>query len=182
MESVQIAPNQIDRFTGYQVNISSDHAYIHQGIGFTISSESPSVAAAATYAIALQIPDGVFVHLRPTKWSSTANIGELKMFEGSTFTGGSAITPVNHNRNSKNTTKVVATGGVTATNTNAILLFNETAGTGGGPASLSGGSGGQDEEWVLRPNRTYVFQFENIGATTATVFYYNFFWYEEVMG
>jgi len=182
MESVQVAPNQVDGITGYQVNLTSDHAYIHQGIGFTISNESPSVAAAATYAVALVIPDGVFVHLRPTKWSTTANLGELKLFEGSTFTSGSALTPVNRNRNVKRLSKVAVTGGVTATNTAAVLLYNETAGTGGNPSARGGGGASQNDEWVLRPNRTYVFQFENIGATTATVFYFDFFWYEESAG
>lgn len=182
MDTVLIGKEQVDHLTGYQVNVSSDHAYIHQGIGFNLPGESPSVAAGSTYAVALQIPVGSFVHLRPTTWSTTANLGELKMFEGSTFTSGSAVTPVNHNRNSKNTSKVTCTGGVTATNTSAILLLNETAGTGGNLFSSSGGGGGQNDEWVLRPGRTYVFQFENIGATTATVFYFNFFWYEELAG
>jgi hypothetical protein len=182
MEHTLIGPAQVDRFTGYQINVSSDHTYIHQGIGFNISGESPSVAAGSTYAVALDIPDGMFVHLRPTAWSTTTNLGELKIFEGSTFTSGSALTPLNRNRNSKNTCKCTVTGGVTATNTNAIMLQNETAGTGGNPSSSSGGGGGQNDEWVLNPNRTYVFQFENIGSTTATVFYYNFFWYEESAG
>lgn len=182
MDTVKIAPGQTDDLTGYQINLSSDHAYIHKGLGFTLSAESPSVAAAATYAVALQIPDGIYVHIRPTKWSSTANIGELKLFEGSTFTSGSALTPNNRNRNSKKASKVTVTGGVTATNTSATLLINETVGTGGSPAMLGGGGGGQNDEWVLRPNRTYVFQFENIGATTATVFYFDFFWYEESAG
>lgn len=181
MKTVKIGQEQIDKFTGYQVNLSSDHAYIHQGIGFTISNESTSVAAGSTYAIALQVPENLFVHIRPTSWSSTANLGELKLFEGSTIAGGSAITPVNHNRNSKNASKVVCTAGVTATNTLATLLLNETAGTGGIFAAGAGG-GGQNDEWVLKPGKTYVFQFENIGATTATVFYFNFFWYEESAG
>lgn len=182
MDTVKIGQEQIDRFTGYQVNLSSDHAYIHQGIGFALSNESTSVAAGATYAIALQVPLETFVHLRPTSWSSTANLGEMKFFEGSTFTGGSALTPVNHNRNSKNTSKVTCTTGVSATNTSSILLLNETVGTGGAPSASSGGGGGQNDEWVLKPGKTYVFQFENIGSTTATVFYFNFFWYEESAG
>jgi hypothetical protein len=182
MERELIGPEQVDFFTGYQVNISSDHAYIHKGIGFNIAGESPSVAAAATFAVAIQVPVDTYVHLRPTQWSTTANIGELKLFEGSTFSSGSAATPLNRNRNSKNVSKCTVTTGVTATNTSATLLLNETAGTGGNPSSSSGGGGGQNDEWVLKPNRTYVFQFENIGATTATVFYYNFFFYEESAG
>lgn len=174
--------DQIDKFTGYPVTVSSDHTYIHQGIGFNLPVESTSVAAAGVYSVALQIPVGLFVHIRPTTWSSTANLGELKLFENSTFSSGSAATPRNKNRNSVNTSRVVCTVGVTATNTNATLLNYESVGTGGNPASARGGGSGQDEEWVLKPGLTYVFQFENIGSSTATVFYANFFWYEEAAG
>jgi hypothetical protein len=174
--------DQTDKFTGYPVNISSDHAYIHQGLGYNLPIESSSVAAAGVYSVAIQVPAGVFLHIRPTTWSSTANLGELKLFENSTFSGGSAVTPVNKNRNSKRVSKVVCTAGVTATNTTATLLMAESVGTGGTPSASAGGGGGQNDEWVLEPLRTYVFQFENIGATNATVFYANFFWYEESAG
>lgn len=182
METVKIGQEQIDRFTGFPVVLTLDHTYIHQGIGFNLPGESGSVAAGATYAIAMQVPIGTFAHFRPTAWSSTANVGEMKFYEASTFTGGSPLTPVNHNRNSKNISKLTCTAGVTATNTSAILLSNETVGAGGNPVASAGGGGGQNDEWVLRPGRTYVFQFENIGSTTATVFYHNFFWYEEQAG
>jgi len=48
---VQTSRDELDSFTGYPVFLTSDHAYIHQGKGFSLCGETTSVAAAGTYAI-----------------------------------------------------------------------------------------------------------------------------------
>jgi len=173
----------VDKFTEYLVAIASDHTYIHQGIGFELSSTTGSLAAGATYAVALVAPtSGKFVHLRPAGISSTANTLQMRFAEGSIVTGGTPVTPRNKNRNSKNTSAVTATVGVTISTEGTILEYAQVGG-GSNAANATGGSGdGSANEWVLRPGRTYTMRFENVGSTTATVGYFNVFWYEEEAG
>jgi hypothetical protein len=44
------------------------------------------------------IESGKFIHWRPAYMSSSANIGQMKLYEGSVFNGGTAIQPYNRNR------------------------------------------------------------------------------------
>jgi hypothetical protein len=53
----------------------------------------------------------------------------------------------------------------------------------GGTATRAGGQGdGESNEIVLAQNTVYTFTFANVGSSTATVFYYDLFWYEEDEG
>lgn len=174
---------QIDKFTGFPVVVQSDHAYIHQGIGFSLSGTTGSIAAAGTHSISFTTPpNSVYVHLRPTGLSSTANTLQARIAEKSVMSGGSAATPTNRNRNSKNTSLVTIATGATLTTEGTILQIAQVgSGTNAGNAT-GGGADGSAEEWVLKPNTTYSIRFENVGAVTATVGYYNLFWYEESVG
>jgi len=104
-----------DNFTGRQVFISSDHNYIHKGKGFTLSGKSGSIAAGSTFILSMDVPAGSYIHMRPTIWSSTANVGELRIAEGSTYSAGSGATPRNRNRNSLAISLATLKTGVTMT-------------------------------------------------------------------
>jgi hypothetical protein len=146
---------------------------MEQGKTFSISVESSSVAAAGTYAISLEVPTDKYVKLKSLKLSSTANVGEIKFYEGSIFTGGTATLPVNQDRKSSAKNSGVAVKyGVTPTHTNGTLLFSNTVALGGTPAEMLVG------ELGLKDNKIYILQFENIGASTATVLYVNAEWEE----
>lgn len=175
--------DQTDKFTGFQCVVQSDHAYIHNGIGFNLSGTTGSIAAAGTYSISFRTPvNSKYIHLRPTGLSSTANTLQMRIAEESVMSGGSAATGRNRNRNSKNPSIVTIAIGATLTTEGTILEYAQVgAGTNAGNAS-GGGSDGSAHEWVLKPNTTYSIRFENVGASTATVGYYNLFWYEESSG
>lgn len=175
--------DQSDKFTGYPVGINGDHAYIHKGLAFSLSGTTGSLAAAATYSISFTTPaSGKYVHWRPSGISSTANTLQVRVAEASIMTGGSAAVPFNRNRNSKNTSIATISIGATLSTEGSIFFYGQVgAGTNAANAS-GGGNNGSAEEWVLKPATTYSIRFENIGATTATVGYYNLFWYEEGSG
>ena len=175
--------DQTDKFTGFQCVAQSDHAYIHQGIGFGLSGTTGSLAAAATHSISFITPNnGKYIHWRPTGLSSTANTLQMRLAEESVMSSGNAATPKNHNRNSHTVSSVTIATAATLTTEGTILQYAQVGGgTNAGNAS-GGGSDGSAEEWVLKPNTTYSIRFENVGASTATVGYYNLFWYEESSG
>jgi hypothetical protein len=174
----------VESFTSAFKMVTTDHAYIHAGIAYRVMGKTVSLAAGAKANVALTTPaDTVgYAHMRPAAFASTANILEVRVTEGETITGGSVITPVNQNRNSSRVSAVVAKSGVTVTPA-GLNVGTYSIGSGGAPSvPRSGGGFGQDNEILLKPATTYVFEFENIGSSTATVAYYNLFWYEEKRG
>jgi hypothetical protein len=178
----RIHSTQSDRLTGSPLSISTDHNYIHQGKGFTLCNKTGSITAGSQYVIKFQTPTDKYVHLRPTGWSTTANIGELTIAEGSTTSGGSAGTAYNRNHNSTKTPGVTITVGATM-GTEGTIKFYQTAGVDGSGSTRSGGQGsGEDNELVLKQGTIYTFALKNIGSSTATIFYFDLFWYEEDEG
>jgi len=174
--------DELDKFTGYQVFITGDHTYIHQGKGFSISGTTGSVAAAGTYSISFVTPSDKWVHMRPVSFSSTANTLQCRLSEGSTMSSGTTTIAKNRNRNSGKLSKVTVAVGATLSAEGNIMEYGQ-AGSGANPANSAGGTGdGSNLEWVLAPNSTYSIRFENVGTVTATVGYYNIFWYEEDRG
>ena len=100
----ELTENTIESLTGYTGIIDSDHAYIHNGIAFTAIINSGSISAA--YDIAFTTPtvaSGKYIHWRPIGIQTSADYVKFELREGDTFSSGSAITPVNRNRLSSNT-------------------------------------------------------------------------------
>lgn len=176
-----IGDEQSDRLTKSPLSMSTDHNYIHKGKAFTLSGKSSSVASGAQYVIKFTTPDDKYVHLRPTGWSSTANIGELRISQGSATSGGSSLTIYNRNHGSSKLPSVVAIGGATMTAEGTIKNY-DSVGTGGTSTRAGGAGSGEANEIVLARNTVYTFTFANVGSATATVFYYDLFWYEEDEG
>lgn len=172
----------LDRFTTFGVGITGDHHYIHEGKGYVVCGKTGSIAAGASESISLKTPprlSGKMVHFRPTTYSSTANALAIEIIQNAVTTGGTKVTPRNMNGNRKSQSLVeVFTGATVSVQGNEGTIFIDSVGS-GGTSNRGGGSGGADEERVLKPDTTYQITFTNIGSTTATVGYYTIFWYEE---
>jgi hypothetical protein len=172
----------IEKLTGYLAFITSDHAYIHAGKAFTAILNTGSISA--SYKVAFKTPtvaSGKFVHWRPLKFTTSANYVQYTLYEGDTYTGGTAITPINRNRNLKLThltTMQAFVKGVTSTPTGTIM-DSGGIGTSGVPAASGGGSMGAVVELLLTPNTVYVLDLVPAGATVVTG---KLFWYEESFG
>ena len=167
----------IEGFTGYMGVIGSDHAYVHQGLAYTAIIETGSISAA--YDIAFTTPtvaSGKWIHWRPVGMSSSADYVDAKLREGDTFSGGTAVTPINRKRASTDTTAMQAfVRNATATPTGTIIqAFG--IGASGNPASRSGGGAAADQELLLKQNTNYVLTLTPDGATTCVL---ELFWYEE---
>ena len=166
-----------EALTGYMGVVSSDHAYIHKGLAYTAIINTGSISAA--YDIAFTTPDeasGIFVHWRPIGATSSANYVDIKLYEGDSFSGGSAVTPINRNRESLHTTNMQAfVSNATATPTGTIL-----SSLGVGTSGLLGGvAAPADQELLLKQNTNYVLTLTPAGATICNL---ELFWYEEGNG
>lgn len=173
-----------DSFTHFQTGISGDHRYIHEGKAFSIIGNTGSVASGSSYSLAIKTPvdtSVAYIHLRPAITAATTNVTSVTVAEGSTITGGSAVVPINLNRNSINKSKVKCTAGVTVSAA-GTTIYQDIFGAGGATPARAGGSSGAEHERVLKPDTIYSITFTVIGATTASTAYFDVWWYEEPNG
>jgi len=174
---VEILEQFQEGLTNYCANISSDHAYVHKGLAFTAIINTGSISAA--YDIAFKTPaesEGKYIHWRPVGIYSSANFVSFTLYEGDTFSAGTATTPVNRNRNASAVSKMQSfVYGATATPAGTIIQAGGI-GTSGNPNAVSGGGAGADQELLLKPDTNYVLTLVPDGATTCIL---ELFWYEE---
>lgn len=172
----------IDHETGMSASIGSDHAYIHEGLGYVLCGQTGSIAAAGVEHISFKTPavtSGKYVHFRPVRLSSSANSLSITMTEDAVMTSGTAATPQNLNRLKPNNSKVVIYTAATLTTAGTGgIIFLDSIGS-GGASNRFGGDSASGEERVLKPDTTYSITFTNTGAATATTGTYTLFWYEE---
>lgn len=176
-----MSKSQTDIFTGFDVTIGSDHAYIHEGKGYVLVGDTGSINASAVWHISFKtpgLPGGKYIHLRPARLSSSANALAISITENAVMTSGTAATPQNLRRNIKKPSTVVIYTGATLSTAGDALIFQDAVGS-GGASNRSGGDSASGEERVLKPDTMYDIAFTNIGAVTATTGYYTLFWYEE---
>lgn len=166
-----------ERETKYCGVISSDHAYIHKGLAYTAFISIGSISAA--YDICFTTPNtasGKLIHWRPIGITSSADYVSWQMTEGETFTGGTATTPRNRNRNFADDSKMQAfVYNATCTPAGTVVDIGGV-GTSGIATAKAGGQSGADEELLLLPDTTYCLTLTPDGATVVTL---KLFWYEE---
>lgn len=173
---------QVDTLTGFHTTIDGDHRYIHEGKKFSAPLEI-TMAQDDIYLISFTSPtaaSGKYAHWRPAVISSTASNLLVRIYENiSSGETGDAVTPLNMDRNSATASVSTVKKGVTATVAAANLIAIFSVGSGGGPQSRGGGTGGgATEEMILEAETEYIIEVEepNVAATTAVV---ELRWYEE---
>lgn len=163
--------------TGYIAVITSDHAYVHASLAYTAIINTGSISA--TYDIAFTTPtvaSGKEIHWRPVGITTSADYVDFTLYEGDSYTGGTAVTPINRNRGSVQTTKMQTfVKGATVTPTGTIVSSGGI-GSSGNPTARSGGGAAADQELILKQNTDYVLTLTPDGATTCVL---ELFWYEE---
>ena len=182
----EIAIAEQEGLTGFKTVISSDHAYIHDGIAFTGIINTGSISGA--YNIAFTTPSiasGKFIHWRPIGITTSADYVSVVMTQDETFSNGTGVTPVNRNQAFAAVHPIEAASqiidmvkGATCT-PSGIELVNTGIGTSGNPAARAGGGAGADEELVLIPDTGYCITLTPDSATIVTL---ALFWYEENRG
>lgn len=176
--------NGTERITKAYRTISTNHGYIHEGIGFTISNKMDIAGNKVGGFSFTGIPAGTFIHFQPALITGIGGPIYVSLLEDYTFTGGTTLTPINRNRNSTNasaitlkgSTDLTAVAGTSALSLEMLVLPTTTQG-----AQKLGGTGASGaEEWIWKPEVNYVLAFANSTGSQVTVGY-TLFWYEEAM-
>jgi len=170
-----------DENDGYSANIDGvthsiqtiDYAHheIHSGSHYFMEGHV-TLGSTDTLYVKLVTPD-------TTRWShflwdiSSSFILETNLYEESSggMTGGAAVTPINNNRNSANTSGMIITSGVTV----ATTLGTKISSAKWGSKSIGGGHS-RDDEVMLKQNTTYLREF--ISSTNSNIVSFKASWYE----
>jgi hypothetical protein len=99
---------------------------------------------------------------------------DIKLYEDYTGTGGTALTPINRNRNSDNATGLVITHTPTG-GADGSVIWQDAPGAAGNPSQSAPGTSQGRGELILKQNTIYLFRVDGANDDIIT---YNFDWYE----
>jgi hypothetical protein len=166
---------RIDSTTHTLQTMDYSHHEVHGGSYFR-SSMNYTLANGEVATVGFTTPNtAVWCHM--TWFLETTADGTFTVLEDVTsFTGGVAVTPLNHNRNSLNPSTMTLIRGMTGSDlvvpTGGTTILNAVLSTGKG-SEISAGHG---EEFILKQNSKYLFRYTN--GTSANVIRFVMEWYE----
>jgi hypothetical protein len=165
----------IDSATDAVNTVDYSHHEIHSGDHYFIA-DFTSLDTAGTIEFIVTTPD-------TTKWGHLVfsvqgtNQTEIDVYEACVETGdGTAITPVNNNRNSSNTSGLVVKYDPTTISDDGTRLSGQKFGVSGTPVTSRGGDTRRDDELNLKQNTKYLIRVTSLGD--GNVISYRASWYE----
>jgi len=162
--------------TGALVTIDLVHHEVHEGEFYSVSYKTADASPLADNAtLCYVITTGAkYVHFFGL--GACGGDAEVEFTEAPTITGGTAMTPYNHQRYSTNTSTVTVVRDPTV-NTAGTVLVNYLMPGGQGPRAV-GGTGVDRNEWILKTSTKYMLRITNrSGNTQPASLAMN--WYEE---
>lgn len=167
-------PLPVDSISGAVQSIEYEHSRIHSGKGFLFNGKHTVANGASAYHL-LDNPAASYPHLRVFAVTASSGPMDIEFYEGATTSAsGTAVTPVNYNRNSATTAALACYNGPTVTTPGTLLAYMLITGT--KHESGSGDSGGQTE-WILKPSTKYLAKLTNNSGSSVT-YALKLFWYE----
>lgn len=154
--------------------INYEHHEIHAGSHYFISSfgtfneDAEAVFGITTADTTEEIH--ITTHVRGTSQT------ELLIYEDSTFTGGTPLTPINNNRNSSNTSNMTVVLAPTVTDVGDLLGSSSTGKAGVNPLQAEGGNTERFREIILKRNTLYILK--AISRDDGNIISYSADWYE----
>lgn len=168
-------PLSLDSVTNALNIIDYSHHEIHSGSHFYLQGYI-ELNDTDTFYIKMVTPDtGKWAHflydVRSTGICSTT------LDEGASggMTGGAAVTPINNNRNSSNTSGLTFTSGVTVATGYVLRIESDKWGAAGFKENIGDG-GGRDDEIMLKQNTTYLRTF--LSGADDNIIQFKASWYE----
>ncbi len=151
----------LDRSTHAANTIEYEHHKIHDGRHFTLSNTT-QINSGANFDLGITTGAGSrFIHAVHLANSTAA--AEVIVYEHTSFnlSSGTAVTPVNRNRNKLNTSDHVFAEGPTVTDVGSVL-FRESFG-----ARNFAGQVRSQNEFVLNSGLNYLFRIQSAGANNV---------------
>lgn len=165
----------LDKTTHAASTIEYPHRELHAGDSYAVFS-SGAGGEGAQSNIQITTPNGsIWSHIVPSARSSTE--ANFKLWESPTLSGGTAMTIINRNRNSTNTSLTAGSlnpviSGHASIVTSGTLLIEEHFGAGKNNPGASRGT----TEWLLKSGTNYLFTITSEAASSDIDLELN--WYE----
>ena len=169
---VEVRP-LVDTATRAMNVILYEHHEIHSGSHFFVAGYD-TFAADGDIDFQVTTPNTAkWAHMLFEIYSTGATV--FTIFEGATVGAGSAVTPINSNRNSSNTSTLTiqTDGSITAAGNE---IYSQAFGFVDTPSKTGGGGDRATHEIILKQNTTYRFFIESNSADN--IISYAGFWYE----
>ena len=164
-----------DRYQA-EVAIEYSHHKIHEGQFFSAGEIAQSIASAGTLTYGIQTGSKT-VHITPAYISTSADKMTFQVYEDSTYTGGTAVTAINRNRNFTNAPTMTGVKAPTVTVNGTLISQDYLAGATGVGQTRAGQIANTDNEIIFKPNTKYVIIYTN-GSSSANLLTWSFSWYE----
>ena len=172
-EAIPVAADHPAGEIGTLVQIATEHRWIHQGMHFSID-DVQSANSTSPYIWMMQTPNSdIRVHLI-TKWQATGAC-LLEILEGAQVSSpGTALQPVNNNRNSQKPAKLQVSGTPIVVSSGTRIRADHSGTTGLFTASPADAN--RANELILKKNTIYLVR-ATPDTGTLTV-YFGWAWYE----
>lgn len=170
---------RLERVTGANRTITSDHSSIHAGEGFNASIHTEAVAddGYAQMEFRTSSNAGSYVHMKLMS-AMSEGLSLFTAVEAPTLTAGvTSVTPQNLRRTGTPPTSVSILRSNPTSISGGTILRSYFIGA-GGVGSGAGGTNDKDIEMVLKPATTYLFRVQNIAGSAKALSLW-LFWYEE---
>jgi hypothetical protein len=167
--------NPIDGMTGYRPVIDARHALTHEGYSFC-ATHTVGVGTATVASILIQTPStgGITYHLNTFVETRVSASVAWTLSEAPNASGGTAVTPLNMNRQSTSTTGCIITHTPTYVSAGTIMWNGNQGVT---PSDHGGMWGNSNLEWILKRDTLYLVRVTAYTAASSVVI--NAVWYEE---
>ena len=170
--------NRLDRITGAQQILTTDHALIHDGRGYSVDTRDLALADSAYLTVAIKTDPAVYIHMKNYSAWTDSDYCLFTIQEGATITGGT-LAGQNRNRVTSELLKSEIKTGVTISAAGAELEGQIISGGSGVGGTSQSGERNVDIEWVLKPDTQYVFKLLNSSGGAAKAFMWVFFYEED---
>jgi hypothetical protein len=170
VKGLRVYGGPTDPISDIPVGIDFEHHQVHEGESYVASLEQLSIGT-GTVKFSIDVPVDTYPHMIISV-DTYDGACLVRKYHTATYTGGSAMTAVNRNRNSANAAATTIKSGITSTNGTLFESFFA------GSAKTTGGNGRSMSEIILKANSTY--RFDVVGQSANTKAVINFFWYEDL--
>jgi len=153
----------------YTTTIDFISCHIKKGDGFGITY-TVSIGTATAATIMLTTPSSGTARMDDFTIDIEANnaiSGTLS--ETPNGSGGAAVTPINHNRRSADTSDMTVVSAITFTSAGTVMQNFSTGSSGGNPVSDSGGATKLSKTWDLGYETVYLIKLSADNASTRVV-------------
>lgn len=159
----------IDEVSGNRDIIEAEHGRIHKGAHFTLDYYKLLASVGSTSTVMFTSPatsTSQYIHFVCGVEADKAV--DWYLYEGTSASGGSAITAYNNHRFSENSNPVTIVANPVVTS-NGTILEQHIAGSATTPQANTGGGVVARNEWVWKPATNYMVMIVASTATTKSV-------------